>query len=469
MTAYFSETSQFRLGSRQPFSRSKRRQPRSKSSLCCSLYPHTWNDQSIFETPLSTNNALCGDMEGLNSSSSGSSLPTHAGAIRHRGLSPKQIQGAFLSPLSAYSPLPQSFSKFLSDEDDDEGVQPSTRPPTEPPVQETLTVRVEDADDVTSRPTVLLVHRPSYSPAIPRIEPFDNRHSTYSQTAQSRNSLAPHADGAQTAVPLTPRPDLAERNPSNSSEATRASHISRLPSPDFSAPRSGNTIFDFFRGYATKPKHVRTKSHETNESDQTTSRSVPGQRSFRGILGVPLTSLRALRLPSFGNPAGASSTTYTGRSTSTDHRPTQLRNDSASSASSSSSAQTHASSGSVDSGRHSLLSVVSTTDKFTHKWPRPLPIRGLSAGSQQSGYSKVGVDGDIDTEVPESEVGLGMERVGRWTVHKWFLLLSVVSVFGYSTIALVYAILTWYQSKPIHSSSRDNSFFTSSQHGRSQT
>ncbi|EJC98468.1 uncharacterized protein FOMMEDRAFT_43121, partial [Fomitiporia mediterranea MF3/22] len=33
-----------------------------------------------------------------------------------------------------------------------------------------------------------------------------------------------------------------------------------------------------------------------------------------------------------------------------------------------------------------------------------------------------------------------------WTIHKWCLLLSVFSVLGYSLAALVYSILTWYQT-----------------------
>ncbi|OCB85710.1 FMN-dependent alpha-hydroxy acid dehydrogenase [Sanghuangporus baumii] len=44
------------------------------------------------------------------------------------------------------------------------------------------------------------------------------------------------------------------------------------------------------------------------------------------------------------------------------------------------------------------------------------------------------------------DVGLGLERVGRWTTHKWVLFLSVLSVLGYSIAALVFAILTWYQT-----------------------
>ncbi|KAL5501837.1 hypothetical protein ACEPAH_9098 [Sanghuangporus vaninii] len=44
------------------------------------------------------------------------------------------------------------------------------------------------------------------------------------------------------------------------------------------------------------------------------------------------------------------------------------------------------------------------------------------------------------------DVGLGFERVGRWTTHKWVLFLSVLSVLGYSIAALVFTILTWYQT-----------------------
>ncbi|KAH8114782.1 hypothetical protein DFH11DRAFT_1877594 [Phellopilus nigrolimitatus] len=44
------------------------------------------------------------------------------------------------------------------------------------------------------------------------------------------------------------------------------------------------------------------------------------------------------------------------------------------------------------------------------------------------------------------DVGLGFESVGRWSGYKWSLLLSVFSLFGYSIAALIYSILTWYQT-----------------------
>ena len=60
---------------------------------------------------------------------------------------------------------------------------------------------------------------------------------------------------------------------------------------------------------------------------------------------------------------------------------------------------------------------------------------------------KTGLD-DID-ELPEDDenLGLGMERVGYWTVHKWILAFSVLVVFTYSLSILIYSILTWYQSE----------------------
>ncbi|KAI0365335.1 hypothetical protein BV20DRAFT_954425 [Pilatotrama ljubarskyi] len=47
----------------------------------------------------------------------------------------------------------------------------------------------------------------------------------------------------------------------------------------------------------------------------------------------------------------------------------------------------------------------------------------------------------------EDGEGLGLElRVGRWTLHKWCLVLSVSTVFVYGAAGLICAILTWFRA-----------------------
>ena len=39
-----------------------------------------------------------------------------------------------------------------------------------------------------------------------------------------------------------------------------------------------------------------------------------------------------------------------------------------------------------------------------------------------------------------------MNSVDKWTKYKWALLLSVITVFAYGIIGMVYSILTWFRS-----------------------
>ena len=95
-------------------------------------------------------------------------------------------------------------------------------------------------------------------------------------------------------------------------------------------------------------------------------------------------------------------------------------------------------------------STLSTTDKFTRKFPRP---RGLaSAGGTGTRKGTGGGDGTAAAmAMVEEGAGLGIERVGRWTAHKWCLLFSVCAVFVYGGAGLACAVLTWFGGKPLHS------------------
>lgn len=87
-------------------------------------------------------------------------------------------------------------------------------------------------------------------------------------------------------------------------------------------------------------------------------------------------------------------------------------------------------------------SVLSTHSKLTKKFPISASVRKLSA----LGRGKVG-SRDLAIVLLDEAEGLGMERVDRWTGHKWFLFLSVCTTFAYGASALAYATLTWFKSK----------------------
>ncbi|KAJ6584433.1 hypothetical protein B0H19DRAFT_925797 [Mycena capillaripes] len=114
-------------------------------------------------------------------------------------------------------------------------------------------------------------------------------------------------------------------------------------------------------------------------------------------------------------------------------RPQSLRSDSQES---SSAGSTDSGSNSVDSGHHALIKAVGTTDKFTHKWPRPQSLRAHSVGHATDSTS---------FDLLEDGRGFAMDTEELWTVSKWCLLLSVCMVFVYGAAALVCALMTWFR------------------------
>ncbi|OCH87332.1 hypothetical protein OBBRIDRAFT_736360 [Obba rivulosa] len=48
----------------------------------------------------------------------------------------------------------------------------------------------------------------------------------------------------------------------------------------------------------------------------------------------------------------------------------------------------------------------------------------------------------------EEGEGLGLDRIDRWTIHKWCLILSVSTIFVYGIAGLVFSVLTWFQTWP---------------------
>ena len=99
---------------------------------------------------------------------------------------------------------------------------------------------------------------------------------------------------------------------------------------------------------------------------------------------------------------------------------------------------------------------LTTADKLTQKWPRPRSLRSIPPEFRGDLYSvnglwglkRVGVwsQGNMEATLRDSQ-GLGIDRVGQWTPHKWCLLASVTTVFLLGLTFLVFSILTWFAGK----------------------
>jgi hypothetical protein len=83
--------------------------------------------------------------------------------------------------------------------------------------------------------------------------------------------------------------------------------------------------------------------------------------------------------------------------------------------------------------------VPASSSNWTQKWPKPrINPRSL---------------GGLVAAIEESE-GLGFDKPDRWTPHKWVLLMSILIAFGYSSVGLTYAMLTWFRGEAITLSNR---------------
>ena len=83
-------------------------------------------------------------------------------------------------------------------------------------------------------------------------------------------------------------------------------------------------------------------------------------------------------------------------------------------------------------GRNRPLLIPGSSSNWTEKWPKPrLGTRSL---------------GGLAAAIEESK-GLGFEKPDRWTTHKWVLLVSILIAFGYSSVGLVYGMLTWFRGE----------------------
>jgi hypothetical protein len=215
-------------------------------------------------------------------------------------------------------------------------------------------------------------------------------------------------------VPLTPRPDVPSRAQSQSSHLTSASRISRLPTPDFASP-DPNGRPHVFRSFLPRGLSFL---------------------SFRRPPAVPLVATSANPLISFTN--------------NLQHKGLQRHESDTSEGSYAQSSSSGYTSYSVDSGHRNIIQSIGTTDKFTHKWPKPRSLRYLDGGGSSKSGVDVGLRGNVATTLEEGR-GLGMNKVERWSTHKWCLLISVSTIFVYGAAGLACAILTWFRSKSIFS------------------
>jgi len=79
--------------------------------------------------------------------------------------------------------------------------------------------------------------------------------------------------------------------------------------------------------------------------------------------------------------------------------------------------------------------IPASSSNWTQKWPKPrLNPRSL---------------GGLVAAIEESK-GLGFDKPDRWTRHKWVLLMSILIAFGYSSVGLGYAMVTWFGGKSIY-------------------
>lgn len=362
--------------------------------------------------------------------------------VRRRTLSPRVGQG----PLFSESPSLTLKPSYLRDEYD-----PSEQGEA---LLSTPLLQVEDVDDLHGRPSVLLV-RNKLSIADCKPCPVEDIHQ------KLLGADAGADEDILESVPLTPRPDLSARTETASSITTRVSEIPRLPTPDFSSPRLG--AFNFFRSGL----NARSDKPGKSDSQLADGRATPvsmisrtRQQSMLSAVSSPLGMIQSISIPyvSMSEQAGRLKSFF--MTTNTDEReasdlevkrPIQARSNSdSSSASSDSATAVSISSSAHSSGRSSLVSEFPRTEKFTQKWPEPKFMKHLKRPRLKPDkfqYDKLALGPEQLVALSDVEIGLGLERIGQWSRPKWCLILSVLTVLGYSVAALTYSVVTWYQSK----------------------
>ena len=102
----------------------------------------------------------------------------------------------------------------------------------------------------------------------------------------------------------------------------------------------------------------------------------------------------------------------------------------------------------IDSGDGRPVQALRLTDKFTNKWPAPKNFKDPELQYQE---------GKPGTAAAPLEKGQGLGLIiAKWTIFKWCLLLSVMTVFAAGCAGLLIASMTWFNSKPVLSISSDS-------------
>lgn len=119
--------------------------------------------------------------------------------------------------------------------------------------------------------------------------------------------------------------------------------------------------------------------------------------------------------------------------------------------------------------RPTLIPSLSTADKLTRKFPvHRRSMRNISLAAMQRTTKGKGGAAFAGTLLGEGE-GLGLDWPDRWTKHKWCLLLSLCTLFLYGLGMLVFAVLTWFQSKWVSSTCGARTEWCPLQHGCTPT
>ncbi|KAJ7162934.1 tetraspanin Tsp2 family [Mycena filopes] len=282
----------------------------------------------------------------------------------------------------------------------------------------------EDDDSHSSlhrKPTVLLVRRPPPSPYLPFLPGFmtpatSPRFSFLS--ASPSPSASCEDETALTSAPHAPAPspDVLQRGYSDAESFQ--STIPPLPTPDFEP--------------SPRPDALQRAGSETSSLAPLPTPDFPRARRFPSIFTRGLSFLSAASR-SLASPSSRSEM-FSEVSQSQEKRPQSTRSDSEGS----SAGSACSSANSVDSGHHALIKSIGTTDRFTHKWPRPASFRA---------YSEEDVGDAASVGLLEDGMGPGLEMDSEpWTGFKWCLLLSVCTVFTYGAAALVCALMTWFRT-----------------------
>ena len=275
----------------------------------------------------------------------------------------------------------------------------------------------QDQAEDTNENTVLLVKHSQVhlapSAILPFAPTFEREHHRHIWDGKP---VVPFSPVSLTPLPPPPSPRLGPppRIPTVSSVHTITSLVPTLPTPDFGNGSTRRVPGAFLRGLSFAPFRIPTTTFFSVPDDDTANPAIDRLENVHGESDRPDTTTLPPRPASARTDSEATTVCSTLGSESSDW--TSI---------------------SVDGGRrfHSMTAV-GTTSKFTHKWPVPYSLRYVDPNDL--------IDGAL-----ASEEGRGGVRwvpatlQTRWTLSKWCLLFSVITVLVYGTAGLMWAVMTW--------------------------